>query len=247
MRIETAEITLVGDREQNQDRVAMAGSRTAAMLAVVDGMGGHAEGERAAQSATQTLMSIFRRRRMPCAAPPEFLASSMIAAHEAVVDLGDGLPIETKPRATCVCALVQDSRVWWLHVGDARAYLFRAGRLIDRTRDHSHVEALLQEGLISEDEVAGHPMRHYVEACLGGEHGLPDLEAVPSHGLEPGDVILLCSDGFWSGHADAALAGAALEEAALDRWLAEAAAEAVRAGSPYADNATAAALRFLSS
>ena len=247
MRIETAEITLVGDREQNQDRVVLAGSRDAALLVVIDGMGGHAQGERAAQTAADSIVGSFRRRRMPCGAPEEFLATSVEAAHEAVVDLGDGLPIETKPRATCVCALVQEGRVWWLHVGDARAYLFRGGDLVDRTRDHSHVEALLQEGLITEEEVAGHPMRHYVEACLGGEHGLPDLEAVPSHELEGGDVLLLCSDGFWSGHGDADLAGAARDHAALDRWLMAAASEAVRAGSPYADNATAAALRFLAS
>ena len=247
MRIETAEITLVGDREQNQDRVALAGSRDAALLVVVDGMGGHAEGERAAQTAADTLVRSFRRRRMPCGAPAEFLATSVEAAHDAVVALGDGLPIETKPRATCVCALIQDSRVWWLHVGDARAYLFRRGALVERTRDHSHVEALLQEGLITEDEVAGHPMRHYVEACLGGETGLPDLDSVPSHDLEHGDVVLLCSDGFWSGHGDEALAGAAHDHSALDRWLADAAAEAVRAGTPFADNATAAALRFLAS
>jgi serine/threonine protein phosphatase PrpC len=247
LRIETAEITLVGDREQNQDRVVLAASRDAALLVVVDGMGGHAEGERAAQTAADALVRSFRSRRMPCGAPDEFLATSVAAAHDAVVALGDGLPIESKPRATCVCALVQQSRVWWLHVGDARAYLFRRGALMERTRDHSHVEALLQEGLITEDEVAGHPMRHYVEACLGGEHGLPDLDVVPSHGLEGGDVVLLCSDGFWSGHGDQALAGAVQEQSALDQWLADAAAEAVRAGTPYADNATAAALRFLAS
>ena len=71
-------------------------------------------------------------------------------------------------------------------------------QVLERTRDHSHVEVLLREGLITEAEVHGHPMRNYVECCLGGDAALPEMTISTRRKLKSGDVLLLCTDGLWA-------------------------------------------------
>ncbi len=87
-----------------------------------------------------------------------------------------------------------------------------AARIKARTRDHSHVELLLREGLIAESEMRSHPMRNFVECCLGGDVPLPDMSVTARNKLEPGDVLLVCTDGLWSGVEDADLADASRDE-----------------------------------
>ena len=175
----------------------------------------------------------------------EFLIRAVLKAHTAVVDIGDGLNIEEKPRATCAACLVVGDRAWWAHVGDARVYLLRAGEVLQRTRDHSHVEVLLRDGVITEDEVAGHPMRHYVESCLGGESAMPELGRPDVIGLQADDVLLVCSDGLWSGVPDNEIAASAAAGLGLEQWLGELSDRAVAINAPYSDNTTAAAVRMI--
>ena len=169
MQIETADVSLIGHREENQDRVAVAAADQAVLLVVIDGMGGHAEGARAAETALSTLLEAFWQTPHPIFDPLGFLHLSLGRAHEEVVKLGAGLSAEARPRATCAVCLVQDSAAYWAHIGDSRVYQLRQAQVLERTRDHSHVEVLLREGLITEAEVHGHPMRNYVECCLGGD------------------------------------------------------------------------------
>ena len=122
--------------------------------------------------------------------PQGFLTLSLARAHDRVVRLGDGVALDHKPRATCAACLVQDGGSYWAHVGDSRVYQLRAGTVRERTRDHSHVELLLREGLIAESEMRGHPMRNFVECCIGGDVPLPDMSITARKLLSPGDVLL---------------------------------------------------------
>ena len=124
-----------------------------------------------------------------------------------MVELGEGLPAEIRPRATCAICLIQGQSAYWAHVGDSRVYLLRDGRVFERTRDHSHVELLLRAGRITERQAQEHPMRNYVECCIGGDPALPEMSLGGRRGLRPGDVILLCSDGLWTGVSDQQIAG----------------------------------------
>jgi PPM family protein phosphatase len=141
--------------------------------------------------------------------------------------------------------MVRDGVATWAHVGDSRVYLQRAGVLVTRTRDHTPIENLLQDGLISEDEIAGHPMRHYVEYCLGGVAEHPHISISTPVPLEPGDLLLVCSDGLWSGVPDEEIAAGPEEGLALEDWLARIAGRAIRLGAPHSDNTTAVAYRAL--
>jgi serine/threonine protein phosphatase PrpC len=246
LQIEHAELSLLGNRDENQDRVVIAVESDSAFLAVVDGMGGHADGARAAEVAIEAMVTEFSAPTRPLFDPAGLLHFIMGRAHEAVVALGRQLPSEVRPRATCAACLVQGSSAYWAHVGDSRIYMLRSGRVLERTRDHSHVELLLRTGRITEGQAHDHPMRNFVECCLGGDPALPEMTLGGRRSLRAGDVLLLCSDGLWSGVTDARI-GTIAEPGAgvLADTLAELGAQAVQATAPFADNTTVAALRWL--
>jgi serine/threonine protein phosphatase PrpC len=245
LRYETAEISLIGDRDQNQDRVAILCRDECAFLVVVDGMGGHSEGDKAAEVARSSFIRSFDETGGQIGDPEAFVVQAVQSAHDAVMVIGEGLSVEHKPRATCAICLIVGSEAWWAHVGDARVYLLRGGRVVHRTRDHSHVEVLLREGLIREEEIPGHPMRHYVECCLGGESALPTSGNGPTTStLNPGDTLLLCSDGLWSGVADDMIGRSSTVLGPVAEWLGALSESALAANAPCSDNTTAAALRL---
>jgi serine/threonine protein phosphatase PrpC len=244
LHTESAQISHLGQRETNQDRVAIVKHDDHVLLVVIDGMGGHADGERAAQVAIESVVASFEQSPRPVVDPMGFLRLAVHSAHDAVVQLGESLPLFARPRATCAICLVQEGSACWAHVGDSRIYLLRGAGVHVRTRDHSHVELLRREGLISEEDMLTHPMRNYVEFCLGGEPDYPGMDVSSLHPLEAGDRVLLCSDGLWGGLPEARLASLGADaDSALQQQLQTLADAAVAAASPYADNTTAAVLR----
>jgi PPM family protein phosphatase len=245
LQIETADVSLIGHREENQDRCAVAAGEKSALLVVVDGMGGHAEGAKAAETALGTILEAFWQTPHPVFDPLGFMHLSLGRAHDEVVKLGDGLALEARPRATCALCLVQEAVAYWAHVGDSRVYQLRQSQVYERTRDHSHVEVLLREGLITEAEVQSHPMRNYVECCLGGDASIPEMSIASRRKLRAGDILLLCTDGLWANLKDAEIAAFTQTGGAILRDSLLALGErAVAASAPYSDNATAAALRW---
>ena len=246
MHIEHADLSLLGNREENQDRVAIAIGDGSAFLVVVDGMGGHADGARAAEVAIRAMVGEFWEASRPLFDPEGFLHLTVGRAHDAVVDLGRGLPQEIRPRATCAACIVQGSSAYWVHVGDSRVYQLRAGEIVARTRDHSHVELLVRAGRITESQAQDHPMRNYVECCIGGDPVLPEMSLSGRNVLLPGDVLLLCSDGLWAGLTDEQLATLSVGSGPpLRDALASLGEQALIGTAPFADNTTAAAVRWL--
>jgi len=245
LRIEYAELSLLGDREDNQDRVTVAAAEQAALLVVIDGMGGHSDGSRAADTALKSLLESFRQTSLPMFDPLGFLHLALGRAHDDVAKLGNGQTIDTRPRATTAICLVQEGAAFWAHIGDSRVYHMRHGKILQRTRDHSHVELLLREGKITEDELPTHPMRNFVECCLGGDPAIPEMTVSGRHVLQPGDVLLLCTDGIWANLRDSDIAGFFREDnQELRAWLEALGRRAVQASAPFSDNSTAAVLRW---
>ncbi len=246
MLVECEELSLSGNRHENQDRVHVACSESAALIIVVDGMGGHAEGAQAAQVTVDALRERFHELRHPVLDPQGFLTMTLALAHDRVVALGDALALDHKPRATGAVCLVQESMAFFAHVGDSRIYQLRNQAIQARTRDHSHVELLLREGVIREHEMRTHPMRNFVECCLGGDDILPDMTVSGSFPVQPGDVLLACTDGFWSGLQDAEIAGVtASDRGELGQALLDLARKAVARNAPHSDNTSYAAVRWL--
>lgn len=246
MRIEHAVLSLIGDREDNQDRVTVAAADKGALLIVIDGMGGHSDGSRAADTALKSLLDSFQQTSLPMFDPIGFLHLAISRAHDDVARLGNGQSIDSRPRATIAACLVQDGAAYWAHVGDSRIYHIRHGKMLERTRDHSHVELLLREGKITEEELPNHPMRNFVECCLGGDPAIPEMTISGGHRLQPGDVLLLCTDGIWANLRDPDIAAFFRDDTQeLRAWLEALGRRAVQASSPFSDNSTAAVMRWL--
>jgi len=246
MQIEYAKVSALGDRKDNQDRAAVVASNDAALMLVFDGMGGHADGARAAETAIKVVQDLFMAATQPIFDPQGFLYMALARAHDAVVLIGQDVAVDFRPRATGALCLVQEGGAFWAHIGDSRIYQVRGGRVLTRSRDHSHVEVLIQEGAITEEEAQDHPMRNFVECCIGGDAPVPDMSITQRLGLLPGDVLLACSDGLWSGLSDNDMAEiGAPGENNLAANLKALSVKALAVNSPHSDNTTGTALRWL--
>ena len=166
MKVLTASCNRLGNRSSNQDRCLVLERSDRVLVAVADGMGGHARGDLAAQTAVNTLRQRFLNQHDRITEPEQFLKAALEIAHLETVEAGRSSTPPVEPRTTCVACLVQGNQAWWAHVGDSRLYLLRNGRLVTRTRDHTPVEDLLQSGVINEDELSTHPLRNSVNRCL---------------------------------------------------------------------------------
>ena len=215
-------------RQDNED-CAYAGGR---LLAVADGMGGHAHGEVASATAIEAL------RPLDTSVPDEELLNAL---EHAVLRAGSTLRemIEADPSlrgmgTTLTALLWSGSRLGLVHIGDSRAYLVRDGDVFQITRDHTLVQSLLDEGKITEDEVASHPKRMLLLRALDGEHGCaPDLEL---RDARAGDRYLLSSDGLHGVVPPADIARVLLEVADPDQAAADLIRLAIDGGAP--DNVT---------
>jgi serine/threonine protein phosphatase PrpC len=243
MQIEYAKVSALGDRQDNQDRAAVVASENAALLLVFDGMGGHSDGAKAAETGLKVVQDLFMKATQPIFDPQGFLYMALAKAHDEVVRIGTDVAVDFRPRATCAICLVH---AFWAHIGDSRIYQVREGEVLTRSRDHSHVEVLIQEGAISEEEAQDHPMRNFVECCIGGDAPVPDMSITNRKKLEPGDVLLACSDGLWSGLSDGDMADIGKPgDNNLVENLKQLSMKALSVNSPYSDNTTGTALRWL--
>jgi serine/threonine protein phosphatase PrpC len=209
-------------------------------------MGGHSDGAKAAETGLRAVQEAFMEAVQPIFDPQGFLYMSLSKAHDEVVKLGADVAVDFRPRATCAVCLVQEGGSFWAHIGDSRIYQVRERSVLTRSRDHSHVEVLIQEGAISEEEAQDHPMRNFVECCIGGDSPVPDMSITSRQALEPGDVLLACSDGLWSGLGDADMAeiGNPGDDNLVEN-LKALSMKALNVNSPYSDNTTGTALRWL--
>lgn len=244
MQLEYAQLSLLGHRAENQDRLAVVANNQAVLVVVADGMGGHQGGALAAETAVDSLRACFLAVTTPILDPIGFLHRAMATAHNAVVAVGHALRFDAKPRATCAVCLIQQGASYWAHVGDSRLYQIRDGALVHRTRDHSHVERLLREGSITVAEASSHPMRHYVEQCLGGDAVLPEMTVTGRKVLQVRDLLLVCSDGFWSNFQDIDLATALSAHPDLNATLQALGDFSVRSSAPQSDNVSAVVVRW---
>ncbi|HYX64378.1 MAG TPA: PP2C family serine/threonine-protein phosphatase [Burkholderiales bacterium] len=197
MRYALVHDSRIGARRTNQDRIGCWSTEQTLLMAVADGLGGHLHGEVAAELATALLGAAFTREAQPrLTNPGAFLERSLGAAHAAILREAERRGLPDSPRTVVVACVVQDGHAYWTHVGDSRLYLVRDGRIVHRTRDHTVVQQLIDEGRIREEAVATHPERNRLLQCLGG-YQAPRPEPVERARLARNDIVLLCSDGLW--------------------------------------------------
>ncbi len=187
-----------GDREYQQDQVALLSHPryNGCVLGVVaDGMGGRSGGRKASDQVMMTARQLFERYSPDTDDAASMLKNLVEEAH--IVIRLTAISAEQEPHSTIAAFLINPrGDCHWVHAGDSRIYHFQGGRLIHRTLDHSYVQALVDRGELTEAEANTHPHSNILVGCLGAESDPPAAAHLISQ-LQPGDVIMACSDGVW--------------------------------------------------
>ena len=228
-----------GPRDEQQDSVGFF-ERNGRLLAVVcDGAGGHRGGREASQTAVETARIAFEKADGIFVDPRPALEEICREADRKICQLGESPKLS--PKSTIAMVYIDGRTAHWVHVGDSRIYRLQAGRIKERTRDHSMVQILFDQGEVSEDDMGTHPDQGRLLRALGSGE---DLKV--SHGvgqLAIGDAFLLCTDGFWERTKSQEIEEF-FQQKPTEEKLQLMVAEAVRRNGPKGDNTTALAVLF---
>lgn len=212
-------------RRRNEDSLRV--NAEAGLLVVADGMGGHPAGDIASMMAGEAV-----ERALVDAGYT--LAEALRAAHRTIVDAGREGHGAPGMGTTCVACHLHGRLLETAWVGDSRLYRLRGGELEQLSRDHSWVQSMVDAGEIAAEAAARHPERHVLAQCLGSPEGV-EVEA-ETVAVEPGERLLLCTDGL-NGEIDDAAIARILRARTDDREAAHALVEAaLKAGG--GDNVT---------
>ncbi|MBW7472626.1 Stp1/IreP family PP2C-type Ser/Thr phosphatase [Marinobacter sp. M216] len=184
-------------RESNQDVVAwqVRDDGGAALMLVADGMGGYQGGEIASRLAADSVMEALTPGLFAGEEPTrKNLGAALALANERIQVRRASDSQLDKMGTTLVVAWIEGSTAHVAHVGDSRCYLIRHGQADCLTRDDTVVQNMLEDGSISETDAPNVPFRNVLTRAVGA---MDPLEiSYCSHSLQPGDQLLLCSDGL---------------------------------------------------
>ncbi|WP_342118798.1 PP2C family protein-serine/threonine phosphatase [Pseudoduganella sp. OTU4001] len=217
LALNVAEVSSVGGRSSNQDAIGRAERGELACFVVSDGAGGHEGGEVAARTVVQSVLSTFGEKPgFSADATPAMVAEAAIA----VARSKKQRPALQGMSATVALALVDraGAQATWAHMGDTRIYLFRAGRLLQATRDHSMVQQMIDSGLAAGADPRSHPKRNVLYAAIGTDNEVqPAVQ--PPLALLAGDAILICTDGLWEWVAEPQMEMLLAQSGTAQQWL----------------------------
>jgi serine/threonine protein phosphatase PrpC len=209
----------IGKRSSNQDTVGEAFTDPLACFVVADGAGGHEGGEVASRVVVDAILKHFERA-------PGFGSDALLAYAASASDDVAARKLET-PRyadmSTTVAALLVDcakGQAMWGHLGDTRLYLFRNARLHAMSKDHSLTQQLIDAGYARAEQLRIHPQRNILFAAIGAEGDTEVELSAGAMALQPGDALLLCSDGLWEWVMEADMERTLAQSDSTEQWLA---------------------------
>lgn len=183
-------------RDHNEDSNRMARTINGDLFVVCDGMGGHVGGATASQIGADSICQYMNSHE--CTIPQQSLTDALEFANSRIYATSRANP-ELRGMGTTACvALVRGDKVWYAHVGDSRIYYYDSKNigLYRLTKDHSVVQAMVDQGLITEEEAETHPEKNKIRKSLGIKETVePEPCQMPLVPAE-GDMILICSDGL---------------------------------------------------
>jgi protein phosphatase len=207
--------TLLGNyRENNEDAIDVKQFPEFTLSLVADGMGGQAAGEIASKRATEVIPRELKKNLSPQVNPDDakkFIRKAVVQANEEIIAMG-ALDRDLKNMGTTVVMAVwrKEKELYITGVGDSRAYLIRDNKIEQLTVDHSLAQALVEAKTISAEEAREHRFRNVLWKYLGtkevGEG--PEVKAVP---VQPGDRLVLCTDGLSGVVSDDRILGCVVE------------------------------------
>jgi serine/threonine protein phosphatase PrpC len=205
---------------------------------LADGAGGHGGGDVASQTAAAAVLESFAGR--PVCSP---------ARVRELIELANRTVVAGQPRSEATRDMRSTLVVWlfdptsvaavWGHSGDSRLYCFRGGRLLQRTRDHSLYQAMIDAGMAQSDNLRGNPQRNVLIASLGSLDNFEADVLAQNFPLLPGDAFLICSDGFWDLLPEAEMEAALQSAPDPQAWIEELEQSILRQARPGQDNYSA--------
>ena len=198
--LELSILTVLGDREDQQDSFGYELKKGEGLVVLCDGMGGHEGGKLASSLAVDEFLSCYDRA-YPCESPVDFLSETTKKANGRVLALKDRNGQTMNAGSTLAAVLISGRQLYWSSVGDSRSYLFRNDEFVQFTLDHNYQTVLLEKknaGLIDDEELENEKDR--VEALISflgiGELKLIDYNDAALQ-LMKDDKILIMSDGLY--------------------------------------------------
>ncbi|MGB3240678.1 MAG: PP2C family serine/threonine-protein phosphatase [Geitlerinemataceae cyanobacterium] len=178
---------------------------------VADGMGGHAAGQEASRIAKETIQAYLDQHWESSASTSSLLENAFLAANQAILDDQKANPENADMGTTAVAFLFRPETgtaegtpaSWYANLGDSRFYRLRDDKLCQVSEDDTWVAQAVQAGVLPLEEVRTHPWRHVLSQCLGRED-MGEIE-VAAVDVQPGDRLLLCSDGLTEELTDTAI------------------------------------------
>jgi PPM family protein phosphatase len=195
MKMMIAQKTDVGlERKDNQDDMGWFSFPVGEVFIVADGMGGEAGGREAARLAISTIKQCFEKGGDSV---PDLLKSSITLANRRIHEKGTSGDLQYHKMGTTVVVLVvSHNQAYMAHVGDSRIYLYRNSKLKPMTKDHSRIQQMVDDGIISLAEAEDHPDANIIYRALGAKPEVdPEVRREPFSVL-PDDLFLLCTDGL---------------------------------------------------
>lgn len=197
MALEFYQLTSAGDREINQDFMAHIINESYALFVVADGLGGHHAGEKASRFFCQGLLKVADIYSKQMENDPGNAFSAWIAS--AVSEMKSLFAADNSghdAHTTCAILYLDERQVLTAHCGDSRIYRMNPQQILWRTRDHSIPQQLLNEGKITEQEMALHPGQNLLTRTINILKA-PEAEINRYPAIQAGETFVLCSDGFW--------------------------------------------------
>jgi PPM family protein phosphatase len=226
-------------RDENEDSFGLWGPEAGDwdfLIAVADGVGGHAHGKQASEMALSAFFSALTAEGLPPddSERPRAIAAAIVAANTTVYSAFTGTGT-ARPGSTFTCALAAGPKCYVGHVGDSRAYMIHAGRIFQVSKDHTWVQLQVDAGAMTAEEAAVSPYRNQVLSVLGAAPAVePDVVV---RAIGPGDVFIVCSDGVTEHVTDVQMLEQAAEAPSAQSLAQTLVALAVAQGG--SDNATA--------
>jgi serine/threonine protein phosphatase PrpC len=195
MKFSVFQISRKGGREKNEDRMGYCYTKSSVLFMLTDGMGGHPQGEVAAEMALQTISALYQKEAQPEVEDVKaFFTTAIMATQRQILKYAAEKGLLDTPRTTLVAAIVQAGQAYWVHCGDSRLYFVRHGELLARTRDHSYLEQRQNPTMNMQGSTITN--RNVLYTCLGSPTK-PVFDISGPVSLLQGDRIMLCSDGLW--------------------------------------------------
>jgi|WetSurMetagenome_2_1015567.scaffolds.fasta_scaffold00458_19 PPM family protein phosphatase len=181
-----------------------------ALAIVADGVGGGPDGKLASSMAVEIIRTQYYNS--DSVDHSYALLSAMQHANNEIFRTAGNELFNGGMSTTCTAVALVDGKGHLCHAGDSRAYLLHSGEFRRISKDHTLVEDLVDEGIISKEEAANHPQRNIIVKALGFKPDItPDVESVP---VEKGDTLFLCSDGVYGCVSDEEIVGELLDNQA---------------------------------